>query len=85
MAAPTPILAPLPLKDIHNLLHLTFHRNKNQHHIAKWWKALALLRRQVGKLLAEAEDAAVGKKGSRARVVSRCHFLNERVVPDCFL
>ncbi|KAH6715227.1 hypothetical protein BKA61DRAFT_655519 [Leptodontidium sp. MPI-SDFR-AT-0119] len=43
------------LTSITHLLHLTHHRNKNQHRLAKWWKAFSILRRQVGKLVAEVE------------------------------
>lgn len=35
----------------HQILHLTIHRNKNQHRRAKWWKWLSLLFRSLGKLI----------------------------------
>lgn len=30
---------------VHSILHLIYHRNKNQHQRAKWWKWLAILKR----------------------------------------
>lgn len=39
------------LKQVGQLLHLLFHRNKNQHHTQKWWKWLSILRRSIIKLL----------------------------------
>ena len=44
----------------HHLLQLTFHRNKNQHRRAKWWKWLSMLYRSVGKLLGLTEGLEAG-------------------------
>ena len=46
----------------HHLLQLTFHRNKNQHRRAKWWKWLSMLYRSVGKLLALTEGLETGAR-----------------------
>ena len=32
------------IRAVHSMLHLVFHRNKNQHQRAKWWKWLSLLK-----------------------------------------
>jgi ribonuclease MRP protein subunit RMP1 len=49
---------PIP-KDVlistHQLLHLTHHRNKNQHRLSKWYKSFSVLRRQISKLITELE------------------------------
>ncbi|KAE9374371.1 hypothetical protein N431DRAFT_503242 [Stipitochalara longipes BDJ] len=37
----------------HQLLHLTHHRNKNQHRLSKWYKSFSILRRQIAKLITE--------------------------------
>ncbi|XMA12413.1 hypothetical protein WAI453_005204 [Rhynchosporium graminicola] len=55
MASPRPDAPLQELTSISQLLHLTHHRNKNQHRLAKWWKAFSVLRRQVGRLVAEVE------------------------------
>jgi hypothetical protein len=41
--------------DIQRMLHLAYHRNKNQHHCAKWWSSLGVLRRQIQRLVGELE------------------------------
>ena len=54
-----------------NLLHLLFHRNKNQHRLSKWWKDLSLLRSNVRKLIIELEsigELQTGKPTSLALV-----------------
>jgi hypothetical protein len=47
------------------MLHLAFHRNKNQHRCARWWSSLGVLRRQIRRLVIELEDVnqAVGLRG----------------------
>ncbi|KAF8427324.1 hypothetical protein EV426DRAFT_572026 [Tirmania nivea] len=49
-----------------NLLHLLFHRNKNQHRISKWWKDLSLLRSSVRNLIAELESVRELQTGKPA-------------------
>ncbi|KAI5804034.1 hypothetical protein DFH27DRAFT_390375 [Peziza echinospora] len=39
-----------PLTHELGLLHLVFHRNRNQHHSSKWWKHLSILKRTLHKL-----------------------------------
>ncbi|KAL2067877.1 hypothetical protein VTL71DRAFT_15975 [Oculimacula yallundae] len=113
----TPLQA---LQSISQLLHLTHHRNKNQHRLAKWYKAFSVLRRQVGKLVNEVEtlervvkfsstggeDGKAGRKGrkeegeredgkgreeskyvlaAREKVEERVEFMEEWVVPKCYL
>lgn len=34
-----------------NLIHLIYHRNKNQHHVSNWWKFLNLIHRNLRKFL----------------------------------
>jgi ribonuclease MRP protein subunit RMP1 len=52
---------------IHSILHLIFHRNKNQHHGAKWWKWLSVLKR------ATLDLARSGAQGHLAHIVPRCY------------
>jgi ribonuclease MRP protein subunit RMP1 len=83
----------------HQLLHLTHHRNKNQHRLSKWYKWFSTLRRQISKLITEletletAETYSSKKKGeenkyvkaARERVEVRVAFLRERVIGDAYL
>lgn len=82
------------LKQIHALLHLTHHRNKNQHRLAKWWSALSMLRRNVDKLILELEKLEALGMGKTARkerrevegrVVERVEFLREGLMEKCYL
>lgn len=82
------------------LLHLTIHRNKNQHRRAKWWKWLAVLHKSVGKLLVllradgergldDARFAGSGKateneEDNLKRWDEMVVHLRERIVPRCF-
>jgi ribonuclease MRP protein subunit RMP1 len=68
----------LELNEVSNLLHVIFHRNKNQHRPTKWWKWFAMLRRSVNHLRTELDrqefqrvDARV--KYMRDTLLHRCH------------
>ena len=56
---PEPVLLPpsTTLHEVHNTFHLLYHRNKNQHRCAKWFKHLSLLRRNTRKLAVAVEEA----------------------------
>ncbi|KAK9466189.1 hypothetical protein V1512DRAFT_264068 [Lipomyces arxii] len=47
------------VKELH-ILHLIIHRNKNQHHGAKWWKYLSIIHRKL-KIVVFSEDSKVTK------------------------
>ena len=89
------------LISVQQLLHLTHHRNKNQHRLSKWYKAFSILRHQIVKLIAELETletaelySSKGKKGevesryvtgAREKVEKREKFLRAWVLEDCYL
>ncbi|KAE8450119.1 hypothetical protein EG329_006900 [Mollisiaceae sp. DMI_Dod_QoI] len=52
------------LSSITQILHLTHHRNKNQHRLTKWWKQFSILRRNISKLLLEVENLETAEKFS---------------------
>ncbi|CAI7583726.1 unnamed protein product [Penicillium viridicatum] len=60
---------------VHSTLHLIFHRNKNQHRRAKWWKWLSILKRAT-------LDFARGVKSHLATVIPRCYIAFSTVVAD---
>ncbi|KAI6714286.1 hypothetical protein PZA11_002728 [Diplocarpon coronariae] len=64
---PDSSLAP-ELQRISHLLHLTHHRNKNQHRLAKWYKPFSQLRRQLVKLIIEVEALETALKFSTSSV-----------------
>jgi ribonuclease MRP protein subunit RMP1 len=54
---------------VHSMLHLIFHRNKNQHRRTKWWKWLSILKR------ATLDFARSGVKSHLAtHVIPRCYL-----------
>ncbi|KFY74405.1 hypothetical protein V499_05563 [Pseudogymnoascus sp. VKM F-103] len=73
------------LLPIQHLLHLTAHRNKNQHRIAKWWASFSILRRQLGKLITALEDPDAAFRAKKIEIETRVVFLREEVVPRCYL
>jgi hypothetical protein len=70
---------PLPLTDLQpesDLLHLLFHRNKNQHRSGKWWKWFGMLRRNIRKLLNPSEEDGDASK--------RVEYMRRVLVPSCY-
>lgn len=61
---------------VHVMLHLIFHRNKNQHRRTKWWKWLSILKRATADL---AQSLATGA------VEPQKQHLATHIIPRCFL
>lgn len=64
------------IRAVHSLLHLIYHRNKNQHQRAKWWKWLSLLKRTALDL---------GSTDSINGVSVHRQHLALHLVPRCYL
>ncbi|CDM37641.1 hypothetical protein DTO013E5_7586 [Penicillium roqueforti] len=63
--------------EVHSMLHLIFHRNKNQHRRTKWWKWLSILKR------ATLDSARSGVTTHLAtHVIPRCYIAFSTVVTD---
>ncbi|KAF7889214.1 hypothetical protein EAF00_009514 [Botryotinia globosa] len=86
------------LLSLAHLLHLTHHRNKNQHRLSKWYISFGILRRQVSRLLSiipeHVMESSRGKVKGKARerkereereLQSLVKFIQEDVVPGCYL
>ncbi|THV51397.1 hypothetical protein BGAL_0112g00180 [Botrytis galanthina] len=86
------------LLSLTHLLHLTHHRNKNQHRLLKWYVSFGILRRQVSRLLSiipeHVMESSRGKVKGKARerkereereLQSLVKFIQEDVVPGCYL
>ncbi|GFF60451.1 hypothetical protein IFM51744_10331 [Aspergillus udagawae] len=72
---------------LHSLLHLVFHRNKNQHRNTKWWKWLSILKRITLKLTLSLEIGAfhtVGlyKEHLALHVIPHCYLAFSTVIAD---
>lgn len=61
------------LREVTRLLQLIFHRNKNQHHLAKWWKWLSMLKRCLLELPHEKPTA----------VKARVTYMSDFLMPRC--
>ncbi|KAK4869712.1 hypothetical protein LT330_006094 [Penicillium expansum] len=61
---------------VHSMLHLIFHRNKNQHRRTKWWKWLSILKR------ATLDLARSGVKSHLVTIIPRCYIAFSTVVAD---
>lgn len=73
------------IEDIDRMLHLTMHRNKNQHRLAKWWKSFQMLRRNIAKLVVELEECTrTQTKKSRVAVEDRVNFILEALISKCY-
>ncbi|TGO49684.1 hypothetical protein BOTNAR_0421g00070 [Botryotinia narcissicola] len=86
------------LLSLNHLLHLTHHRNKNQHRLSKWYISFGILRRQVSRLLSiipehvmeSSRGKVKGKDRERKEREERelqdlVRFIQEDVVPGCYL
>ncbi|ODH48855.1 hypothetical protein GX48_05001 [Paracoccidioides brasiliensis] len=76
---------------IHTSLHLLYHRNKNQHGAAKWWKWLAMLKRSMAELVALVRryerygDEYDNDDGFRVKVLERMRYMHFWIVPRCYI
>ncbi|KAI9641558.1 RNase MRP subunit [Ciborinia camelliae] len=99
MNIPTPNPQHTHLVALTQLLHLTHHRNKNQHRLSKWYISFGILRRQVARLLSIVPEFVIesqsrGKVKGKARerrereekeLQSLVRFIGGNVVPGCYL
>ncbi|KAL4818175.1 hypothetical protein BDW67DRAFT_182911 [Aspergillus spinulosporus] len=68
---------------IYSMLHLIFHRNRNQHGRTKWWKWLSILKRAVWNLAISLSSSKQGDFRTSAETYKQ--YLADRVLPRCYL
>ncbi|KAL4926533.1 uncharacterized protein BDV17DRAFT_154983 [Aspergillus undulatus] len=68
---------------VHSIIHLIFHRNRNQHGRTKWWKWLSILKRTVWNLVTSLSPSDEGD--FRASAESSRRFLADRILPRCYV
>lgn len=63
------------------ILHLIYHRNKNQHRQAKWWKYFSILHRRCNQLvvLTNSKD-----HDNSTKIASIAHYLVIKLIPTCY-
>ncbi|KAJ0414006.1 hypothetical protein BJY00DRAFT_46811 [Aspergillus carlsbadensis] len=66
---------------VYRILHLVFHRNRNQHGRTKWWKWLSMLKRTVWNL---AQSRGNGQGNPHPAEFYR-KYLAECIVPNCYV
>lgn len=72
---------------VHSMLHLIFHRNKNQHGRTRWWKWLSILKRVTWNI-AESLDQKLSLSsygGTECPAESHKQYLAVHVAPKCYL
>lgn len=88
------------LQSVSETLHLLYHRNKNQHRLAHWWRWVGMLRREMlrlSDLVEVAEDVVKGLWGTDVEASSslregkewdpveeRMEWISRAIVPGCW-
>ena len=67
------------LRQKQDVICLLYHRNKNQHRQAKWWKWLSMLKRSTEKLIRELEQS------DSVRSTARVFYMDEVLFPRCYV
>lgn len=68
------------VREEYNILHIIFHRNKNQHRRSKWWKWLVKLKTATLSLLAIGSNQELVDR----RLLHLAEFFHAHVVPGCY-
>ncbi|KAL5337107.1 hypothetical protein BJX70DRAFT_409460 [Aspergillus crustosus] len=68
---------------IYSILHLIFHRNKNQHGGTAWWKWLSILKRTVWNLIKSSNLSH--QRNNRSATNSYKRRLADQVIPSCYI
>lgn len=79
MIPASPRLMSDEIRTIYSMIHMIYHRNKNQHGIAKWWKSLHMLKGSIYSLLMAIETDS----GNAVAVYE--DYIQRRLVPKCYL
>ncbi|KAJ5719567.1 hypothetical protein N7493_007145 [Penicillium malachiteum] len=68
---------------VHSILHLIYHRNKNQHKSTKWWKWLSMLKRTTAELGSlDAVAAESYQQHLATHLIPRCYQAFSTVVAE---
>lgn len=73
------------LVPVQQLLHLTVHRNKNQHRITKWWGNLQLLRRNVKRLIEMLQSPKAEYRKSKEALLRLANWTGAEIIPRVYL
>ncbi|KAI9923543.1 hypothetical protein ASPWEDRAFT_36220 [Aspergillus wentii DTO 134E9] len=70
---------------VHAMLHLIFHRNKNQHGTSKWWKWLSILKRTTFNLAKSLEIEPSLYTEAKSSLDVHKQYLAVYIMPKCYL
>ena len=73
------------LLPVQQLLHLTVHRNKNQHRITKWWGNLQLLRRNVKRLVEILSSKEAEYRREKEALLKMASWMETEIIPRVYL
>ncbi|KAE8348170.1 hypothetical protein BDV28DRAFT_106726 [Aspergillus coremiiformis] len=69
---------------VHSMLQLIYHRNKNQHGKARWWRWLSVLKRITGNLVLSIDCIqSHSRAGGTLDLYKQCLAIH--IVPRCYL
>lgn len=72
------------IRTIHAMLHLIFHRNKNQHGKSKWWRWFSMLKRSAFNILLALEHKQ--RNGQNENFIKKYErYLEKHLIPRCYL
>lgn len=74
----------LQLRKEFRLLHLVWHRNKNQHRVSVWWKRLSMMKRNCAQVVEILQKPAVEKTTDVVRLYKLVNDFNKRQVPKTY-
>lgn len=66
------------------LIHLVWHRNKNQHRVSTWWKRLAMMKRNCGQVIEILQHPTVDKNRDLVRLYKLINDFKRRQLPRTY-
>lgn len=72
------------IRTVHDMLHLIFHRNKNQHGKSRWWRWLSMLKRSALNILLALEHQQ-GNGRIENFIENYERYLERHLIPRCYL
>lgn len=66
------------------LLHLVWHRNKNQHRVSAWWKRFNMMKRNCGQVLEILQKPSIEKAGDVISLYKLVNDFNKRQIAKTY-
>ncbi|QLG73885.1 hypothetical protein HG535_0F03970 [Zygotorulaspora mrakii] len=66
------------------LLHLLYHRNKNQHRVAHWWRYINILKRNCSEVLEVIQKKVIDKEFDFAKLYQIINKFKKKILPKIY-